>query len=269
MVVYRSNYRLGGSTLNLYESPILREVTGPVIRPGGFDLTDRGLACCRLAPGIRVLDIGCGTGACVDHLRRRHGLKAAGVDLSAVLLKEGASTYDGLPLLRGMAEQLPAMDDYFGAVVSECMLSLCPVPQSVLREVRRVLQPGGFLILADVYACTPGHGGWMGKDSIHSCLRGAVDRETIVSRVEDAGLDLLLWEDHTPVLKQLAAQLIWTYGSLDAFWSALGRSDTAGNLHQGGTACISRPGYYLAVARKPDKSQCCNSSNRGCKSIEP
>ena len=258
LVAVMSNDQLGGSSLNLYESRILREVTGPVIRPGGFDLTDRGLACCRLAPGIRVLDIGCGTGACVDHLRRRHGLKAAGVDISAVLLKEGATTYDGLPLLRGLAEQLPSMDDYFGAVVSECMLSLCPDPQSVLREVRRVLQPGGFLILADIYACKPGHGGWMGRESIHSCLQGAVDRETVERRIADAGLDLELWEDHSPLLKQLAAQLIWTYGSLEAFWSALGRSDTSENLHQGGTACSGRPGYYLAIARKPGKPRCCN-----------
>jgi cyclopropane fatty-acyl-phospholipid synthase-like methyltransferase len=48
--------------MNLYESPVLRAVTGAVIRPGGFALTDRGLARCRLRAGARVLDIGCGAG---------------------------------------------------------------------------------------------------------------------------------------------------------------------------------------------------------------
>jgi len=241
---------LGGLTQNLYESPVLRAVTGPVIRPGGFDLTNRALDHCQLPPGTRVLDIGCGAGAVVDYLRHQYGLNAVGVDLSAVLLKEGALNYGGSPLVRARAEQLPAMDDYFGAVVSECMLSLCPDPQSVLREVRRVLQPGGFLILADVYARIPGHGGWMGKESIHSCLQGAVDRVTVERRIADAGLDLELWEDHSPLLKQLAAQLVWTYGSLEAFWSVLGRSDATDNMSQTGNACSSRPGYYLTVARR-------------------
>lgn len=235
--------------LNIYESPILRAVTGPAIRPGGFDLTDRGMACCQLAPGTRVLDIGCGTGACVDHLRSRHGLKAAGVDLSAVLLKEGALNHCESPLVRGRAEQLPTADDAFGAVVCECMLSLCPNPHAVLREIRRVLQPGGFLILTDVYARVPGDSGWTCGVSVHCCLQGAVDRATVESRVADAGLDLERWEDHTPLLKQLAAQLVWNYGSLDAFWSALGRADTTGNMHQVENTCSSRPGYYLAVAR--------------------
>ena len=237
-------------TLNLYESPVLRSVAGPVIRPGGFDLTDRGLAPCHLQPGTRVLDIGCGTGACVDHLRRQHGLKAAGVDLSAVLLKDGKLNSPGSPIVRGRAEQLPVRDGAFGAVVCECMLSLCPEPRAVLHEIRRVLQPGSFLILTDIYARVPGDNRWMGRLSVNCCLQGAVDRATVEGRLADVGLNLEIWEDHTPLLKQLAAQLIWIYGSLDAFWSALGRSETTGNSSHAENTCNSRPGYYLAVARK-------------------
>jgi arsenite methyltransferase len=246
-----SDKQLGGLTQNLYESPILRAVTGPVIRPGGFELTDRGLARCSLSEGTRVLDVGCGAGAVVDHMRHQHGLNAAGVDISAVLLKDGALNYDRLPLMRGRAEQLPVADAGVGAVVCECMLSLCPDPYAVLHEVRRILQPGGFLILTDVYARGPGDNDWVGRLSVHCCLQGAVDRATVEKRLEDGGLNLEIWEDHTPLLKQLAAQLIWTYGSLDAFWSALGRAEATEKTHAGGAACSSRPGYYLAIARKP------------------
>jgi arsenite methyltransferase len=250
MVVAMSDKQLGGLTQNLYESPILRAVTGPVIRPGGFGLTDRGMAYCHLSPGARVLDIGCGAGAVVDYLRRRYDLNAMGVDLSAVLVKEGSLNYEGLPLARGRAEQLPSSDDSFGAVVCECMLSLCPDPHAVLQEIRRVLMPGGVLILTDVYAREPGDSQWMNDVSVHCCLQGAVSREIVERRMADAGFDLELWEDHSPLLKQLAAQLVWTYGSLDAFWSAFGKADATEKTNAGGAACSSRPGYYLAVARK-------------------
>ena len=48
-----------------------------------------------------------------------------------------------------------------------------------------------------------------------------MDRSKVEDRLAATGYELLVWEDHSPLLKQLAAQLIWTYGSLDAFWSAV------------------------------------------------
>jgi arsenite methyltransferase len=237
--------------VNLYESPVLRDVTGPVIRPGGFELTERGLAHCRLAQGARVLDIGCGTGAGVDYMRRRHGLAAGGIDLSEDLLKEGLQAYRESFLVRGRAEQLPASDNCFRAVLGECVLSLCPSPQLVLREIWRVLEPGGHLLLTDVYTRIPGVVEPSGSMPVRCCLQGAVDRTTMENRVAAAGFDLLFWEDHTRLLKQLAAQLVWTYGSLDEFWSVLVGPEAARTMSREGTGGCSRPGYYLLVAQKP------------------
>jgi SAM-dependent methyltransferase len=236
--------------VNLYESRALREVSGPAIRPGGFELTARGLAPCRLAPGARVLDVGCGTGATVDYLRHRHGLAAIGLDFSAVLLEEGARTHGGSPLVRGRAEQLPASEGCFGAVLCECVLSLCPDPLCVLGEIRRVLKPGGYLVLTDIYARRPHDATWSGEPSVQCCLQGAVDRNTIEGRINTTGYDLLLWEDHSELLIYLAAQLIWTYGSLDAFWSFVGGPDAPATMCGSGTGRYNRSGYYLLAAQK-------------------
>ena len=236
---------------NLYESRALRDITGPVVRPGGFRLTDRGMAYCSLAPGARVLDVGCGTGAAVYRLRHRHGLAAMGIDRSSVLLEDGLRSYGDSPLVRGWAEQLPAGDGSFEAVLCECVLSLCKDPLKVLREIMRVLQLGGYLVLTDVYSrCPTATPREAGKPSANCCLQGAVGRFTVEARIAAAGYELLLWEDHSELLTQLAAQLVWTYGSLDAFWSAIAGPAAAGTMRRGAEAC-RRPGYYLLVAQKP------------------
>jgi arsenite methyltransferase len=238
--------------MNLYESPVLRAATGPAIRPGGFGLTDRGLACCRLSAGARVLDIGCGAGGSVAYLRQCHDLAAMGLDLSAALLTEGLQTHGNLPLVRGRAEQLPLADGFVEAVLCECVLSLSSRPQTVLQEAWRILKPGGALILTDVYARAAAISAWPDKIPVKCCLQGAVDAPTVKGRIAEAGFEMLLWEDHSSVLKQLAAQLIWSYGSLNAFWSTVAGPDAAPAMNRCMSASRGRPGYYLLVALKPD-----------------
>lgn len=237
--------------VNLYESRVLRDFTGAVIRPGGFQLTHRGLAYCALEPGARVLDLGCGTGAAVNYLRYEHGLAAMGIDRSSTLLEDGVRVHCDAPLAQGHAEQLPLGDGSFEAVLCECVLSLCPDPLHVLGEARRVLQLGGYLVLTDVYSRGPNAPARPGKTSVNCCLQGAVRRSIVEDRIAAAGYDLMVWEDHSVLLWQLAAQLVWTYGSLDAFWSAVSGPDAAGVPGSGGAAGCRRPGYYLLVAQKP------------------
>ena len=238
--------------INLYESPILREITGPLIRPGGFELTERGLASCGLDQGDRVLDVGCGAGAVTAHLRSRHDLAAFGIDPSDALIAEGAQTHPGLPLARGRAEQLPWADGCFDAVLCECALSLCSDPDAALREMGRILRPGGHLVLTDIYNCLQGKGAWAPGAAVRSCLQGAVDGPSAQHRIRTAGLELIIWEDHSPLLRQLAARMVWEYGSLDAFWSAVGEPGTAAAMQSNEKAPCCRPGYYLAVAQKPE-----------------
>lgn len=77
-----------------------------------------------------------------------------------------------------------------------------------------------------------------------------MDRSTTRDRITASAFDLLLWEDHSARLKQLAARLIWSYGSPDAFRSAVGGPDAAAAMHGSGAQECSRPGYYLLVAQK-------------------
>ena len=55
--------------VRLYEQSPILEVAGEAMRPGGLMLTDRALEFCALPIGSRVLDVGCGPAASIEHLR--------------------------------------------------------------------------------------------------------------------------------------------------------------------------------------------------------
>jgi ubiquinone/menaquinone biosynthesis C-methylase UbiE len=114
----------GPSQVRLYEEPGLQAVLGPVLRPGGLDLTQRALSFCNLPAGSPVADIGCGTGMTTQFLMRNQRLKACGIDLSSVLLGQARRREPVLPLIRGTATFLPFCQNYLSAVVCECVLSL-------------------------------------------------------------------------------------------------------------------------------------------------
>lgn len=97
-----------------------------------------------LPPGVPVLDLACGAGRHVEHLRDR-GYRALGLDLSFDLLR--LARRDGLPVIRGDMRALPVRDASL-AMVTSFFTSFGYFPEErddeqVLAEIRRVLAPGG------------------------------------------------------------------------------------------------------------------------------
>ncbi|HEX2912527.1 MAG TPA: class I SAM-dependent methyltransferase [Chloroflexia bacterium] len=107
--------------------------------------------------GKRVLEIGCGTGSLMLTLLER-GYKAYGIDASPAMLKQASKKlekagYSGR-VSRAQVQQLPFPDDSFETVISTFPTEYIIDPAS-LKEIQRVLYPGGRLVIVDTAMLRP------------------------------------------------------------------------------------------------------------------
>jgi ubiquinone/menaquinone biosynthesis C-methylase UbiE len=104
-----------------------------------------------MTSGARVLDVGCGTGELMRRLRAKYpDAMLAGLDPVAEMLAVARDKLSGNEDLRtGYADALPWSAGAFDVVVSCNMFHYISHPVEALREMGRVLRPGGSLVLTD------------------------------------------------------------------------------------------------------------------------
>ncbi len=90
-----------------------------------------------------VLDVATGTGAVARELIRQKGCTVVGVDQSPEMLAEARRRLPAVRFVEASADALPFPDKSFDALTFTYLMRYVPDPQSTLRELVRVVRPGG------------------------------------------------------------------------------------------------------------------------------
>ena len=158
-----------------------------------------------LHEGEIVLDLGSGAGADVLISARRVGLtgKAIGLDMTDEMLdlaraNAAQAGVGNVEFLKGYIEAMPLPDASVDVIISNCVINLSGDKPAVLREVARVLRPGGRFAVSDIVADDDMDEAtradmvqWTG------CIAGALTHTEFERVLADAGLvDIEIRETH-------------------------------------------------------------------------
>jgi ubiquinone/menaquinone biosynthesis C-methylase UbiE len=182
-----------------------------------------------LREGETVLDLGSGGGIDVLLSARRVGPtgRAIGVDMTDEMLElarrnaaeAGATNVD---FVKGTIEALPLADGSVDVVISNCVINLAADKAAVLREIARVLRPGGRVGVSDVVAddtLTPDER--LERGSYTGCIAGALSFAEYRAGLAAVGLtDIELKPTHAvadgmfSAIVQARKPEAWTAGSV-------------------------------------------------------
>ena len=152
-----------------------------------------------LEPGNTVVDLGCGTGVECFVAARFVGSdgQVIGVDMLDPMLelaRQGARGvtdhlgYENLDFRKGYLEELPVESNSVDVVLSNCVINLSPHKRCTFREIRRILRPGGRLVIADVVCETEPDPSIRNDDRLRGeCLGGALTQKDLTGLLEETG----------------------------------------------------------------------------------
>ncbi|ROT33114.1 methyltransferase domain-containing protein [Micromonospora sp. HM5-17] len=133
-------------TIHTDSEKLIRLLDAAENAPDAVALRNRGYQLLRVRPGATVVDVGCGAGRAVAELAQQ-GARAIGVDPDAAMLAAARNRFPGIDVRAGNATDLPLDDGRAQGYRADKVYHMLPEPAAALAEARRVLAPGGRIVL--------------------------------------------------------------------------------------------------------------------------
>lgn len=201
------------------------------LHPGGLDFTAHLIQKANLSCNAKILDAGCGAGQTVDWLLAQ-GFAAWGIDQQPAQVTP--------QICHGTLQQLPYHNDFFSAVISECTAFICGDTGQMLQECWRVLQPDGWLLLADVFFTEAA-----GLPQFYDGRPVTLPQWQEI--LLQSGFVVKELQDVSAAWKPFVIEQLWAGRTVEELWDGCLSADQ-------GFSSQYKPQYFLLWAKKGEKS---------------
>jgi len=150
----------------------------------------------RLMPGVKILDLGCGTGQPVAQYLVRNNFRVVGVDQSANMLGIARRIVPEAELIHADMCEMNLTDEFAAAI---CWDSIFHVErtqhQGIFRKLSNLLEPGGWLLLS---AGATGHEGFTSEMFGHEFFYSGYELEETLRLLRSVEFEIELCEEDDP-----------------------------------------------------------------------
>jgi arsenite methyltransferase len=208
--------------------------------------------------GETVVDLGSGVGIDCFVAARLVGSsgKVIGIDMTDAMLEQAnnfnkkvAKTlgFNVVEFRKGVIEQIPVADNSVDLVVSNCVLNLSSNKEEVLREIHRILRPGGRMVISDIVVDREVEAEDQDNENLWAeCYTGAIPVNQLVETYEKLGFLALTQLDES-AWRELEG---YNFGSITLRAYKLPSSRLAGCNYGGHLAVYLGP--YFSVKDEED-----------------
>jgi len=175
---------------------------------------DLGLGCglptqfAKIKKGDVVIDLGSGAGNDCFIARAETGEtgKIIGIDFTPAMIEKARVNveklgYNNVEFRQGDIEKMPVTSNVADVVVSNCVLNLVPNKDGVIKEIYRVLKPGGHFSISDIVL----EGGLpveikQAAEMYAGCVSGAIQKQAYLELIETNGFDSVTVQKDKPII---------------------------------------------------------------------
>jgi len=243
---------------------------------GYIEDADLGLGCglptqfAKIKKGDTVIDLGSGAGNDCFVARHETGVegKVIGLDFTPIMIEKARINaeklgYNNVEFREGDIDAMPVNNAIADVIVSNCVLNLVPNKQKVIKEIYRVLKPGGHFSISDIVLV----GNLPDKlkedaEMYAGCIAGAIQKLEYLGLIEDTGFQNIKVQKEKPII--IPDDILGKYLT----------QDEVNNLNKGTTGIFSITVYGEKPGIKEEKpkvklseistSNCCTPNNGCC-----